>query len=152
MHRKDMQGFRSIFCLDRLMGICPKGIGTTPIEIVQRIEEYSGLNLKNPSDILRGMLGIFNAFQRSRLGIYHCLGIPILPSILQRDKPIEGWTPSMGFFFRLFWDLQERSERRNGFPSWSWTGWYGPVKWEGGYAVTWPVVKIDPDVHLSVEF
>ncbi|PMD29193.1 hypothetical protein L207DRAFT_593782 [Hyaloscypha variabilis F] len=134
MHRKDMQGFKSIFCSDNLMGIFPRGVGTTAIEIVQRIEEYSGFNLTNRSDILRGMLGIFNAFQRSRLGIYHCLGIPILPSISQRDKPIEGWTPSMGFFFGLFWDLQERSERRNGFPSWSWTE-----------------IKVDPGVQLSVE-
>ncbi|KAN0099232.1 HET domain containing protein, partial [Hyaloscypha variabilis] len=123
MHRKDMQGFKSVFCSKRLIGIFPRGAGATSIEIVQRIEHYSGLKLTNPSDILRGMLGIFNAFRRSRLGIYHCLGIPILPSMTQRDKPIEGWTPSMGFFFGLFWDLQERSDRRNGFPSWSWTGW-----------------------------
>lgn len=151
MHKKDMQGFKSVFCSKNLVGIFPKGVGITIIDIVQRIEEYSKLKLTNPSDILRGMLGIFNAFRRSRLGIYHCLGIPILPSIAQRAKPIEGWTPSMGFFFGLFWDLQERSERRNGFPSWSWTGWYGPVKWDWGYGETWPEVKIDPGVQLSVE-
>jgi hypothetical protein len=151
MHRKDMQGFKSVFCSKKLIGIFPKGVGTTSIEIVQRIEEYSELKLTNPSDILRGMLGIFNAFRRSRLGIYHCLGIPILPSIAQRAKPIKGWTPSMGFFFGLFWDLQERSERRNGFPSWSWTGWYGPVKWEWVDATTWRDVKIDSGVQLSVE-
>jgi hypothetical protein len=153
LHRKDMQSFKSVFCSEKLIGIFPKGVGTTSIEIVQRIEEYSGLNLTNPSDILRGMLGIFNAFQRSRLGIYHCLGIPILPSITQGVKPIEGWTPSMGFFFGLFWDLQERSERRNGFPSWSWTGWQGPVKWKWAWAdpMKWLEVKIDPGVQLSVE-
>lgn len=151
MHRKDMQGFKSVFCSEKLIGTFPKGVGTTSIEIVRRIEEYSKLNLTNPLDILKGMLGIFNAFRRSRLGIYHCLGIPILPSMAQRAKPIEGWTPSMGFFFGLFWDLQERSERRNGFPSWSWTGWYGPVKWEWACTMTWPEVNIDPDVQLSVE-
>ena len=151
MHREDMQGFKSVFCSKRMIGIFPKGVGTTSIDIVRRIEEYSKLKLTNPSDILRGMLGIFNAFQRSRLGIYHCLGIPILPAITQIAKPIEGWTPSMGFFFGLFWDLQERSERRNGFPSWSWTGWYGPVKWEWADSMTWPGVTIDPGVQLSVE-
>ena len=57
MHRKDMQGFKSVFCSKKLIGMFPKGVGTTSIEIVQRIEEYSGLNLTNPSDILRGMLG-----------------------------------------------------------------------------------------------
>jgi hypothetical protein len=57
----------------------------------------------------------------------------------------------MGFFFGLFWNLQERSKRRNGFPSWSWAGWYGPVKWEWANAMTWPEVKFDPGVQLSVE-
>jgi hypothetical protein len=59
----------------------------------------------------------------------------------------------MGFFFGLFWDLQERSERRNGFPSWSWTGWQGPVKWKWAWAdpMKWLEVKIDPGVQLSVE-
>jgi hypothetical protein len=151
MHRKDMQGFKSVFCSKRLIGIFPRGAGATSIEIVQRIEHYSGLKLTNPSDILRGMLGIFNAFRRSRLGIYHCLGIPILPSMTQRDKPIEGWTPSMGFFFGLFWDLQERSDRRNGFPSWSWTGWYGAVTWDWAHTLKWKEVKIDPGVQLNVE-
>jgi hypothetical protein len=51
--------------------------------------------------------------------------------------------------------MKSPSERRTGgdgteFPSWSWTGWYGPVKWEK--AVNWlPSFKIDPDVQLHVE-
>ncbi|KAH8665212.1 heterokaryon incompatibility protein-domain-containing protein, partial [Tricladium varicosporioides] len=151
MHRKDMQGFKRVFCSENLIGIFPKGVGTKSIEIVRRIEEYSKLNLSNSSDILRGMLGIFGAFQRSRLDIYHCSGIPILPSMAQGAKPIEGWMPSMGFFLGLFWDLQERSERRNGFPSWSWTGWYGPVIWRWAYDTTEPNIAIDPGVGLSVE-
>jgi hypothetical protein len=151
MHRKDMQGFKSVFCADNMIGMFPKGVGTRSTDIIQRIEKYSKLSLTNPSDILRGMLGIFNAFRRSRLGIHHCLGIPILPSMAQRANPIERWTPSMGFFPGLFWDLQERSERRDCFPSWSWTGWHGPVTWEWTGTSTWKEVKIDPGVQLSVE-
>jgi len=152
MHRKDMQGFKRDFCSEEdLVGVFPKGVGNKSVEIVRRIEEYSNLNLTNPSDILRAMLGIFNAFRRNNLGIEHCLGIPILPSMKKSAKPSDGWTPSMGFFFGLFWDLKERSERRKGFPSWSWTGWCCPVKWKWNCHTTWLEVKIDPGVQLSVE-
>lgn len=148
MHRKDMQGFKRVFCEDNRVGMFPKGVGSTSIEIVRRIEEYSRRSLGDPTDILKGMLGIFNAFERSRLGINHCSGIPILPSIPARGKPIEGWTPAMGFFTGMFWDLEERAERRPGFPSWSWTGWHGPVKWR---EQNWPSIGVDPNVQLSVE-
>ncbi|KIM98481.1 hypothetical protein OIDMADRAFT_73290, partial [Oidiodendron maius Zn] len=76
LHRKDMQGFKSVFCSEKRVGMFPKGVGTTAVEIVRRIEEYSKLNLSDPSDILKGMLGIFHAFEASRLRIYHCGGIP----------------------------------------------------------------------------
>ena len=134
------------------IGIFSKGVGTTPIEIVQRIEEYSRLELTNPSDILKGMLGIFSAFQRSPLRIHHCAGIPILPSMPTKDfgKPIAGWTRSMGFFTGLFWTSEKQSERRNAFPSWSWTGWYGPGKW-GEHCWYWPSIKVDADVGVNVK-
>jgi hypothetical protein len=56
----------------------------------------------------------------------------------------------MGFFTGLFWDLETRSERRHGFPSWSWTGWHGPVKWERPESRAWPSIKVDPGVELNV--
>jgi hypothetical protein len=151
MHRKYMQGFKSVFCEDKCVGIFPKGVGSTSIGIVRRIEEYSRRNLGDPTDILKGMLGIFNAFERSRLGINHCSGIPILPSMPARGKPIEGWTPTMGFFNGMFWDLKERAERRPGFPSWSWTGWHGPVDWGGIDEMYWPSIRVDLSVQLSLE-
>ncbi|KAH9221761.1 hypothetical protein DL95DRAFT_381540 [Leptodontidium sp. 2 PMI_412] len=157
MHRKDMQGFKSDFCSTEIVGRYPKGggmfpkrVGTTSVEIVRRIEEYSMLDLTNPSDILKGMLGVFNAFRRGHLGIDHCLGIPILPST-QRGKSIEGWTPTTGFFLGLFWDIEGRPEKRIGFPSWSWTGWHGHVKWEWDSIPTWSDIGIDAGVQLSVE-
>jgi hypothetical protein len=145
-----MQGFKSIFCSEKRVGIFPKGVGTTAIEIIRRIEEYSKLNLSDPSDILKGMLGIFHAFQTSRLRIYQCGGIPLLPSMPEKsaDKPIDGWTRAMGFFTGLFWDLESRSDRRPRFPSWSWTGWHGHVKWGGG---DWPSIEVDPNVQVRVE-
>ncbi|KAH6699022.1 heterokaryon incompatibility protein-domain-containing protein [Leptodontidium sp. MPI-SDFR-AT-0119] len=158
MHRKDMQGFKSDFCSTEIVGLYPKGggmfpkrVGTTSVEIVRRIEEYSMLDLTNPSDILKGMLGIFNAFRRGRLGIDHCSGVPILPPTRRRGQSIEGWTPTKGFFLGLFWDIKGRPERRNGFPSWSWTGWHGHVKWEWTTVWTWSEMDVDAGVQLSVE-
>ncbi|KAF4631515.1 hypothetical protein G7Y89_g6616 [Cudoniella acicularis] len=138
MRRKDIQGFKSAFCAQSWIGMFPKGVGTTNMDIIRRVEEYSQLNLTNPSEILKAMLGIFNASQRSRLGIENYLGIPILPSTLERSKdskPIGKWTTVAVFIIGLFWDLKGLSEgqpeRRPDFPSWSWTGWHCPVKlWE----------------------
>src|SRR6267143_6912148 len=78
MHRKDKQGFKKSFCEDGLVGVFPKGIGRTNLEIVRRIEEYTKRMLTNSVDILNGMLGIFNAFERSDMKVKHYLGIPIL--------------------------------------------------------------------------
>ncbi|KAE9371965.1 HET-domain-containing protein [Stipitochalara longipes BDJ] len=150
LHRKDMQGFKSVFCSEKLVGIFPKGVGTTAIEIVRRIEEYSKRSLTVPSDILKGMLGIFHAFETGRLAIYHCAGIPLLPSMLERSvgKPIEGWTLTMGFISGIFWDLETISDRRHGFPSWSWTGWQGAVKWN---SLIWPSITVDAKIQVKVE-
>ena len=150
LHRKDMQGFKSVFCSEKRVGIFPKGVGTTATEIVERIEEYSKLNLSHPSDILNGMLGIFHAFEIGRLRIHHCGGIPLIPLMPEKSagKPITEWTRAIGFFRGLFWDLESRSDRRPGFPSWSWTGWYGPVKWGGIDCFSF---KVDPNVQVRVE-
>lgn len=128
LHKTDMQGFKSEFFSGNLVGMFPKGVGATSIEIVRRIEEYSKLNLSKPSDILKGMLGIFGAFHRG-LGIQSFLGIPILPSNIERaNKSMKGWSPIVGFILGLFWNIHERSKRRDGFPSWSWIGWHSPIE------------------------
>ncbi|PMD31096.1 HET-domain-containing protein [Hyaloscypha variabilis F] len=152
MHRSDMQGFKKKYCGGKMVGTFPKGAGTESTEIWWRIEEYSRLSLSNPSDILKGMLGIFNVFRRMPLNVYHCWGIPVLPPIPERVNGV--WTPAMGFFTGLLWGSEQRSERRSGFPSWSWTGWHGRVEWRGTYREPWPSIKdfkIDPNVQLSIE-
>jgi hypothetical protein len=156
MHRDDMQGFKHTFRQYQNVGMFPKGVGTSNLAILHRIGEYTKLNLTYPEDILKGISGILNSFQRGRLGIRHYAGIPILPRSPRKTqlKSTE-WTPTMGFLLSLLWDMKSPSERRTGgdgteFPSWSWTGWYGPVKWEK--AVNWlPSSEIDPDVQLHVE-
>lgn len=154
MHREDMQGFKHTFCQGKEVGMFPKGVGTTDLAILHRIEEYSKLNLTYPEDVLRGISGILNSFRR--LGIRHYAGIPILPR-RPRKTQLEAteWTLTMGFLFSLLWEIKSPSERRTGsgvaeFPSWSWAGWYGPVEWK--VALSWlPSFKIDPNVQLNVE-
>jgi hypothetical protein len=156
MHREDMQGFKHTFCQDQEIGMFPKGVGTSNLAILHRIGEYSKLDLTYPKDILKGISGILNNFQRGRLGTRHYAGIPILPRGPRKTQlEVTEWTPTMGFLLSLLWSIESPSERRIGddgteFPSWSWTGWYGPVEWEK--AVNWlPSFKIDPDVQLNVE-
>ena len=54
----------------------PKGVGRSPWEVVVRIESYSylGLNVTEPLDILKGILGILNEFHRSTFKIH---GVPL---------------------------------------------------------------------------
>lgn len=153
LHRKDMQGFKSIFSSKDRVGIFPKGVGTKLMDIFRRIEEYSHRSLTDPSDILNGMLGIFHAFQRSRLRIQHCAGIPLLPSLPESAavELIGGWTREISFLMGLAFHLAPRSERRHGFPSWSWTGWHAPVRWVGAYGRFRPPMKVDPKVHVKVK-
>jgi hypothetical protein len=110
MYRNDKQEFKKSLCNDGLVAAFPKGIGRTNFEIVSRIEEYTKRTLTNPNDILNGILGIFNGFERSErtdMKVEHCLGIPILLQMTKapykgdRSKPVYGWTPAMGFLVGL---------------------------------------------------
>jgi hypothetical protein len=157
MHRKDKQGFKKSFCENGRVGAFPKGIGSRNLEIVRRIEEYTKRTLRNSDDILNGMLGIFNAFERSDMEVKHYMGIPILPPMTRApyrgdiSKQVQGWTPAMGFLVGLCWDLKKSVERRSGFPSWSWTGWQSTVRWRVGSLSYWPAITVDPNVKLSFE-
>lgn len=156
LHTKDHQRFKKPYCNGKKIGMFPRGVGGSAWEVVQRIEEYSQKSLKSPSDVLNGILGILRVFETSVHSIRHYLGVPILPAhskaaptATEPPKKCQ-WSPAMGFFSGLCWDLTESSIRRPGFPSWSWTGWFGPVRW-GFEEDKWKSLQVDPDVTLSVE-
>ena len=134
----------------------PKGIGEMPQNVLQCIEEYSHKSLTKDSDILNGILGILRAFETSVHAIQHYWGvpiIPILPEILQsakRSGETIPWAQAWGFVVGLSWELTQPSNRRPGFPSWSWTGWLGPVRW-GIDNDLFTSLRIDPGIKLSVE-
>ncbi|KFZ23426.1 hypothetical protein V502_02116 [Pseudogymnoascus sp. VKM F-4520 (FW-2644)] len=143
-----------LFCGGEGIGYFPKGIGRSPWEVIERIEEYSllSVNLRDQSDILEGILGILSAFERGTLNIRHHSGIPLLPPSpkvvgISRDN----WTSAMGFFSGLCWNLKTPSTKRDGFPSWSWTGWEEPVVQWGHQKYEWDEIKVDNDIKVLVE-
>jgi hypothetical protein len=80
---------------------------------------------------------------------------------IERKGESSLWNSSMGFALGLCWDLKDKitwedpwnrnpapSFRRPGFPSWSWTGWFGTINWEYADKNT---VWIDAGFQVKVE-
>jgi hypothetical protein len=119
------------------MGIFPlDGCGVDPWDIYCRISEYSQRSLSHESDILNGILGIFRAFDRMDNSMWHLHGIPF-PKSTSHPNETKMFTNSKRslptFSESLRWGLEMPSQRRKGFPSWSWTGWYGTITWPAEY-------------------
>lgn len=98
------------------------GIGQEPFDVWGRISEYSKRHLSYDSDALNGMMGILQTFQEtkwSRRRVSHLWGLPIIM------EPHEPWSACVAA--SLCWKLTQPAQRRDGFPSWSWTGWKGVV-------------------------
>lgn len=81
------------------------------------VEVYMSRELSYPEDILKAFSGILSDFER-RSRIPFVCGLPEIP-----------------FERALLWAPLERLERRQAqqgnpiFPTWSWVGWVGKVKW-----------------------
>ncbi|KAI2621593.1 heterokaryon incompatibility protein-domain-containing protein [Hypoxylon sp. NC1633] len=80
-------------------------------EIGLLIEEYSKRNLSQDCDSLDAFLGILKLYRSN-----HFWGIPL--------ELYNGGSVYCG----LIWNHQSIAHRRDGLPSWSWSGWGGPVK------------------------
>ena len=72
LHTKDQQNFKKSVCQGEGIRVSPRGVGRSPWEVIERIEEYSHLavNLTSPTDNLKGILGILNAFERGSFNIH----------------------------------------------------------------------------------
>lgn len=154
LHTKSHQSFKRIFCQGDGIGCFPLARGRTALEVIDRIEEYSerSLKLTEPSDILKGILGILNAFSGGKLRLLHHGGIPVLPPSHQLESTLRDiWTPSMGFCSGLCWTLKTHSIRKPEFPSWSWTGWASPVVSWGYHKFERGEIKVDRDVNILVQ-
>lgn len=111
----------------------PKSLPFTTTEgewdLTHLISEFSGRTLTMPSDVINAFSGILKVFEQATHPTYHVWGV--LPVIIWRERIIET-SPSDAFVFGLCWIPQQtipalRLQRRPDFPSWSWSGWIGPI-------------------------
>lgn len=56
-------------------------------------------------------------------------------------------SPLTGFYGGLCWGVVAPAERREGFPSWSWTGWRSKIRWE---IKDWEWDLLDPNKDLQI--
>jgi hypothetical protein len=124
----------------------PNGPGTSLINILDSITEYTSRNLTNESDNLNAILGIFNAFgncrskqwtsskeptsnitfQQKYVRMHHLWGLPILPRAALGKLRQSSMDVSLCSV--LAWRSETSSARSHKFPSWSWAGWKLPKK------------------------
>ena len=134
-------------------------------ELYRRLQEYTSRRLTYQYDILNAMLGILNAYAGlKRYPLHHLCGVPILRAASDMREKRNGARPGVrkrpdfgakrqsslaGFADGLCWNLEKPGVRRDGFPSWSWTGWGGVVS--PFYGVS-PGISFDGffDLRLSI--
>ncbi|XXG96298.1 hypothetical protein Hte_002579 [Hypoxylon texense] len=91
--------------------------------IRRHIEEYSERHLSESDDSLNAFLGILKYYELNAVDangpMSHLWGIPLK----LYGNPDEGKV-----HFDLLWRHRSPARRRNGLPSWSWSGWGGPVQ------------------------
>lgn len=78
------------------------------------------------SDVLNALQGIFTSFLSRKTPVKQLWEIPldIAGNLGQLDAHAL-------LLYGLMWDVTSCgiAQRRSGFPSWSWSGWIGPVQW-----------------------
>lgn len=102
-----------------------------PLEDVRdHLAEYTRRSFTRPEDILNGIMGTFHAFENVYGTFRHYWGIPIVPDVtLEPDRgTIRRSTREEQFLTGLCWYFTAGAKRREGFPSWSWAGWFGRLK------------------------
>lgn len=98
---------------------------TTPSssDVLTLLQKYTGGELTYQSDAIRAFEGVFRFFER--VGVFHYLGIPILPETSYKHTNDGNALRSQSDRFAdgLCWIAVGPGKRRHLFPSWSWAGW-----------------------------
>ncbi|KAF2875611.1 hypothetical protein BDV95DRAFT_278738 [Massariosphaeria phaeospora] len=127
MHREDLRLLDSgVNGPGKVMMFPEDRCGTVEWHIFTRINEYTRRKHSHDEDILNGILGIMKTFER-KFALRHLWGLPF--SVHKSEWAIQFGRMGHVFCSGLQWRLKRPSRRRVGFPSWSWTGWYGEVHW-----------------------
>ncbi|KAK7990232.1 hypothetical protein PG989_010547 [Apiospora arundinis] len=103
-----------------------------PISFAELLEKYSKLHFSFESDIVDAFRAIGNTFAQRKPPVLHLYGLPFISD----DESITASSITRG----LAWCLERGNEetvRRPGFPSWSWLGYRGPVRWGGEGSGVW---------------
>ncbi len=104
------------------------------------IEAFSGRVLSNQYDVLKACGGLLQAFQDVwRLNLWGVLEL-YLDSSLSKSQ-----SPSNHLVREMKWRTGQKCKRRAGFPSWSWAGWDGEVKYARER------LEMDHRIQVSVE-
>jgi len=99
--------------------------------VLDRIEAFSRRSLTYESDVLNAMLGIFASLEHSDR-LKHIWGLPYCDSDPLRSDSTPLAISNQKFVSNLSWDVDFPARRRVDFPSWSWSGWAGTVRWARG--------------------
>ena len=139
LHDESRQVFKQSYRCGKGIGIFPRGVGTDEWSIFDRIEEYTKRALANDADILNGFKGVMRAFRIRPMKVETIYGIPFfvsmlktqdaLPPGLTSSRHFDLFTLNQSFAMSLSWQPRCPTTRRVGFPSWSWSGWHGPIYW-----------------------
>ncbi|KAH6615021.1 heterokaryon incompatibility protein-domain-containing protein [Boeremia exigua] len=101
-----------------------RGLGKSPLDLKERLNEYLKRSLTNDDDIQDAFKGVFVAFQRKFPGkIQSLCGIPIFSSQLL-GSDLDAFVLGLNWYSRRgHSDDRFVLERRKKFPSWTWLGW-----------------------------
>lgn len=108
-------------------------------DILQQTEEYSKRDLARPSDSLNAFLGILNYYGNN--------SARLKSPVLQLPWGLIAIKDSGNDAFNLsfFWSHDAPATRRADFPSWSWPGWGGTIKFLGSDIVLQSGHKVKGD-------
>lgn len=82
------------------------------VQFTSAVELYTRRELTNPNDILNAFDGVKQVLEK------------------RLDTTIYSGLHETRIDSSLIWESSKRLERRPGFPSWSWAGWFGEIQWK----------------------
>jgi hypothetical protein len=115
-------------------------------QYLSHVEEYSVRKLSFAADLLNAFLGIAQQFWYRRHAIHNVWGLPY-PALLEERE--SGFVHSMTWCHtKSCWDISRSPHRRTQFPSWSWVGWEGPVRYQISYSKKELLLKTSHPGHF----
>ncbi|CAG8956836.1 hypothetical protein HYFRA_00011225 [Hymenoscyphus fraxineus] len=120
-----------------------------PEDFWYHINLYSGGDLTDQNDAINGLRGLLMAFSQLPDPVYTFWGVPLN---LRPKTPVMGLpdqtTCDISFGYALLWNEKMDVQRRDKFPSWSWAGWRGTVK----YNTVWGAGSFNVDFAAKFWF